>query len=224
MLLIPLVPEGHWKDLSPDMPAPITARDQEWPTATQYFLAHRYLFDREQQEAIRRAATPDEARALARAPSRYEWKEGRMGTPEDPHCYWTGVRLNVLRRAIHERAVSDARFVERLLETSGRELTLDCDEPVLGRPEHGWARMLEEVRARLQAAGVDALRRWKLPAWMEHPEIPKGSIGWRMGYGEAYVYEHSDWQRTLAAQEKREYAAAYGRGWPKDAPARKRRR
>lgn len=222
MLLIPLLPDGHWKDLSPDMPAPFTANGQEWPTATQYFLAHRYFFDREIQAAIRDAATPDQARAQAQAPSRYEWKEGKMGTPDDPHMYWTGVRFNVMRRAIHERALSDARFVERLLETAGRALELDCDEPVLGRPEHGWTRMLEEARARLEKVGVDTLRRWKLPAWMEHPEIPRGSIGWRMGYGESYLYEFREWHDALGAEEKRRYDEVYGRGWPKDEARRTR--
>ena len=32
-----------------------------------------------------------------------------------------------------------------------------------------------------------------LPVWLQYPEIPQGSIGWRMGYGEAYSSEFYDW-------------------------------
>lgn len=37
------------------------------------------------------------------------------------------------------------------------------------------------------------------PPWAKHPEIPSGSIGWRMGYGEGYLMEWHDW---LARQPK----------------------
>lgn len=37
------------------------------------------------------------------------------------------------------------------------------------------------------------------PPWARHPEIPAGSIGWRMGYGEDYLTEWHDW---LARQPK----------------------
>lgn len=32
-----------------------------------------------------------------------------------------------------------------------------------------------------------------LPPWLKHPEIPAGSIGWRMGVGEDYLLDWFDW-------------------------------
>lgn len=37
------------------------------------------------------------------------------------------------------------------------------------------------------------------PPWAKHPEIPSGSIGWRMGYGESWLTQWHDW---LAKQPK----------------------
>lgn len=45
------------------------------------------------------------------------------------------------------------------------------------------------------------------PPWAKHPEIPAGSIGWRMGYGEGFLVQWHEW---LAQQPKdRERRAAY---------------
>jgi hypothetical protein len=32
--------------------------------------------------------------------------------------------------------------------------------------------------------------------WIRFPDIPLGSIGWRMGNGEAYWYAYQDWFAT----------------------------
>jgi ribA/ribD-fused uncharacterized protein len=43
------------------------------------------------------------------------------------------------------------------------------------------------------------------PPWMRHPDIPRGSLGWRMGYGEGYQYAWSDWYGALSKAERAEY-------------------
>lgn len=43
------------------------------------------------------------------------------------------------------------------------------------------------------------------PLWLMYPNIPKGSIGWRMGYGESYLMEQYRWFSKLSDEEKREY-------------------
>jgi predicted NAD-dependent protein-ADP-ribosyltransferase YbiA (DUF1768 family) len=216
MIAIPLVPDGPWRALSPDAPAPFDVDGKAWPTATNYVLAHRYFFDKDHREVIRAAASPDEARELARRPGKYDWDGARTGTADDPHMYWKGSRFNIMRRAAHERAVGDPAFVEKLLETAPHELALGCGERALGWPSGGWERMLVELRGRLAQVDVDTLRRWMLPPWMRHPEIPQGSIGWRMGYGEAYwCDEWYPWLNALDAAEKVRVEAIYPH-WPQD--------
>jgi len=43
------------------------------------------------------------------------------------------------------------------------------------------------------------------PVWMMCPHIRQFSIGWRMGYGEGYKYDLSDWLDTLTETEKEKY-------------------
>lgn len=48
-----------------------------------------------------------------------------------------------------------------------------------------------------------------LPVWLKYPEIPLGSIGWRMGYGEAYSSEFYDWYGKLTKEEQAAYDQKY---------------
>lgn len=43
------------------------------------------------------------------------------------------------------------------------------------------------------------------PLWLMYPQIPQGSIGWRMGYGESYGSAFHVWFSSLTREEKEEY-------------------
>lgn len=43
------------------------------------------------------------------------------------------------------------------------------------------------------------------PLWMMYPHISRFSIGWRMGYGEGYKWELSDWLDTLSDVDRLRY-------------------
>ena len=43
------------------------------------------------------------------------------------------------------------------------------------------------------------------PDWLMYPEIPIGSIGWRMGYGEYYGAEQFDWFSSLSKEDQERY-------------------
>lgn len=51
----------------------------------------------------------------------------------------------------------------------------------------------------------DKTERILAPLWLKYPNIPQGSIGWRMGYGEAYAMEFFRWYRSLSNEQKTEY-------------------
>lgn len=44
-----------------------------------------------------------------------------------------------------------------------------------------------------------------MPPWIRYPAIPRGSIGWRMGEGEAYLEAYDVWLNSLSADERREH-------------------
>ncbi len=43
-------------------------------------------------------------------------------------------------------------------------------------------------------------KKYMAPLWIKYPEISESSIGWRMGYGEAYAEEFYD---CLCASKRR---------------------
>ena len=47
------------------------------------------------------------------------------------------------------------------------------------------------------------------PPWLAHWEIERYSIGWRMGYGEDYIYRFGDWMDTLSPDERTEYRTLF---------------
>ena len=47
------------------------------------------------------------------------------------------------------------------------------------------------------------------PPWLAHREIERYSIGWRMGYGEDYIYRFGDWLDILSPEERMEYRTLF---------------
>lgn len=45
-----------------------------------------------------------------------------------------------------------------------------------------------------------------VPPWQKHPEIPLGSIGWRMGYGEDYWAAFDEWFKRKTPDHRLRYA------------------
>ncbi len=54
-----------------------------------------------------------------------------------------------------------------------------------------------------------------VPPWVKHPEIPRRSLGWRMGSGEWYLWMWRRWWDGLSAEAHKEYVAR----WAPTAPA-----
>jgi hypothetical protein len=44
------------------------------------------------------------------------------------------------------------------------------------------------------------------PPWVKHPDIPDGSVGWRMGDGEDYYNQFYRWFSSLPAAQQDEFA------------------
>jgi len=46
-----------------------------------------------------------------------------------------------------------------------------------------------------------------IPPWQAHPDIPRDSIGWRMGDGEDYGMQFGQWFRLKDPVSKARYAS-----------------
>lgn len=45
-----------------------------------------------------------------------------------------------------------------------------------------------------------------IPPWERYPEIPRFSVGWRMGYGESYYNAFYRWDSQLEPEAAGQYA------------------
>jgi hypothetical protein len=54
-----------------------------------------------------------------------------------------------------------------------------------------------------------------LPPWRQFPNIPLGSLGWRMGRGEDYWWKFYHWYRRLSLEDRTAFARAHPEpeGW-----------
>lgn len=48
-----------------------------------------------------------------------------------------------------------------------------------------------------------------LPLWIKYPDLPDGSIGWRMGSGEFYAMTFSRWWARVPHEERLSYFQRY---------------
>ena len=48
-----------------------------------------------------------------------------------------------------------------------------------------------------------------VPPWQAFPEIERYSIGWRMGAGEDYWLQFSNWYAEISAEERKTYRDTY---------------
>ena len=89
-----------------------------------------------------------------------------------------------------------------------------------GRPPSYFYENSEELRADRKTVAETAremrendmaLQEKKImpPLWLAHREIERYSIGWRMGYGEDYIYRFGDWLDTLSPDERTEYRTLF---------------
>ena len=54
-----------------------------------------------------------------------------------------------------------------------------------------------------------------LPPWKKYPQIPLGSLGWRMGFGEEYWIAWQKWYAELSPPPRSQYQTAFPEppGW-----------
>ena len=48
-----------------------------------------------------------------------------------------------------------------------------------------------------------------VPPWIKYPNLPKGSMGWRMGQGEMYLDDFIKWYHSNTRQKRAEIMNTY---------------
>ncbi len=76
-----------------------------------------------------------------------------------------------------------------------------------------WAEIEEASKHPRKFGPLEALKLdgqgFPLPFWKSHPQIGRGSIGWRMGDGEDYAIAWHRWYAELGRDVRRQYQKQY---------------
>jgi hypothetical protein len=149
-----------------------------WQTVEHYFQASKFE-DAKLRNEVHRAETPSQARRLGRKHRRSQRRD------------WHKIKVDVMRKALAAKAEQHADVRATLLVTAPARLVQRSDAgDYWGGKKNMLGKLWMQARRRLAEAGeFDALSRPLAPPWEKYPELGFGSMGWRMGYGEAYLDE-----------------------------------
>lgn len=149
--------------------APITIDGVVWPTSEHYYQAQKFT-DPAQQEAIRRASTPGDAKALAWAPD------------ARPRADWNDVRDDVMLVALRAKFTQHADLCARLLATGDAPLAEHTTNDFYwgdggdGSGRNRLGEMLMQVRSELAGEAADGIN-LKIVDWL----FDAGKIDLRRG-------------------------------------------
>lgn len=184
-------------------PHPVFLDGATWPTTEHYFQAQKFL-DGERRVSIQAAGSPAIAARMGRSRSR----------PLRPD--WEQVKDDVMRKAVRAKVIQHAQVRQILLSTGDATLIEHSNKDRYwadggdGRGKNMLGKIWMEVRAELTRDGAyDELAARLPPPWLQYPQIPRGSIGWRMGAGESYLCEWVPWYGGLSAAGKQAYQQMY---------------
>jgi N-glycosidase YbiA len=175
--------------------------DRNHPTVDDYVQAQRNL-DREGNKEWYRTYMPE-----ATVPEMHRRRKWLFCAD------WDEVKDEVMRIGVGAKIQQHYAVRDLLLSTGNA--TIVYHDPTDdywadggdGSGQNMLGQIYMEFRAALTKDGTfDELANPMVPPWERHPEIPAGSIGWRMGYGEDYMSDWHKWFRGVSPMGRRRYA------------------
>lgn len=174
-----------------------------WPTVEHYFQASKFE-ETKHKRAILETKTPTHAKRRGKSRKR----------PLRPD--WNDIKIGVMRKALHAKADQHPDVRATLLVTAPARLVERTDSDSFwgdGKRRNGknmLGKLWMQVRDRLAESGeFDPLARPLPPPWEKYPDMPRCSIGWRMGYGEAYIKEWLAFFYGLSPAGRQRYREMY---------------
>ncbi len=174
-----------------------------WKTVEHYMQAQKFA-DASLWHSIQMAQTADEAITIANIHK------------QQIRSDWQTVEDATMKRAILAKVLQHHDVRKQLLETGTASIVYHTNtDTYWGDGEDGTGKnmlgkIFMEVREELTKNGpYDELHSFKLPLWIQAPDIERGSIGWRMGAGEDIAWEFFLWWRGLSSESKKKYTDMY---------------
>ncbi len=187
----------------------VVCRGTTWRTVEHWFQGQKFA-DYQLRFAIQMAKTPSEAKKLGRSrehPLRSDWEE---------------VKLGIMREGLLAKAKQHGPVREVLLGTGDAVIVERSKKDAFwgnggdGSGLNHLGRLWMDVRSELTKNGpYDELADAPPPPWIACPDIPYGSIGWRMGGGEGVMIEFSNFWRGVSSAGRATYRERHPapKGW-----------
>jgi ribA/ribD-fused uncharacterized protein len=174
-----------------------------WPTVEHYYQASKFE-DPEHRRLVRDAETPTLAKRRGKSRKRPIRRD------------WNDIKIDVMRKSLRAKSLQHADVRAVLLATQSARIIQRTDADRFwgdGKKREGrnmLGKLWMQTRDRLiEPGGFDELARPLPPPWEKQPDIPLGSIGWRMGFGEAYLDEWYAFFGGLTPAGRRRYREIY---------------
>lgn len=184
-------------------PHPLVIDGSFYYTSEHYFQSEKFE-DFTYQQSIRAAKSPMIAARMGRnkeMPLREDWEESKC---------------EIMKKALWAKVMQHSDVREALIGTGRSEIVEHTKNDSFwadggdGSGKNMLGKLLMELRDELTKDGpFNELANELLPPWMKYPDIASGSIGWRMGAGEGYLYEWALWHGGLSEKGKKEYQAKF---------------
>lgn len=177
---------------------PIEAHGVTWPTSEHYFQGSKMarLSDRDE---IRNAKTAFLAAQMGRDRAR------------PIRADWDVVKDQVMLEAIRFKFDQHAMLREILISTSGARLVEHTsNDSYWGDGGDGEGRnRLGELLGQLRETYPAQSGLFLVPPWIRYPDIEVSDLFWRMGRGEDYLTQYSQWKQALPDVAKNEYESYF---------------
>lgn len=165
-----------------------------WKSVEHYFQTAKFEKP-DIKNSVYRADTPGQARRLGRKHRRHQRSD------------WHDAKVGVMREALVAKTRQHADVRASLLVTTPARLVQSAEAgSYWGGEKNMLGKLWMQVRDQFGELGeFDALTQPLAPPWEKYPDIDFGSIGWRMGHGEAYMHEWAAYFHGLSPAGRRRY-------------------
>ena len=179
---------------------PVFIEHRLWKITEYYFQAQKFL-EAEHQDAIHKMDSPMDAAKYGRRrdlPLRKDWEE---------------MKDDIMREAVEAKIKQHADVRKFLISTGNKPIIESTKNDSYwadggdGTGKNMFGIILMDLREKYR--NYDDLTDTMSPPWIQYPDMPRMSIGWRMGYGEDFLDNWLPWYNGLSERSKRKYRAKF---------------
>lgn len=192
-------PEDRFRAFSNLSPHSIFLDGTTWRTCEHYYQGQKYL-NSEYRYYVLTTISP------------YDVMDRGRDTTLPLRSDWQQVKNEIMGKAVRAKINQYFEVRELLLSTGNATIIFHAESDNYwgdsgdGSGKNMLGRLLMQIRDELaKDSPYNELANPLSPPWIKYPDIPRYSIGWRMGAGEGYMCEWGPWYNGLSPSGQQKY-------------------